>query len=99
MRECHYLGPKNTIGARVKYLLILGARLVGAIIFCPAAYRPGLRHLCIGWDEETRLGYLPDILNNNSFLILPWVTGQNPASHTPALALGHVCVDWKSRHG
>jgi hypothetical protein len=41
VREHHYLGYESTIGGRVKYLVTLGKRLVGAISFCPIAYKLG----------------------------------------------------------
>jgi hypothetical protein len=43
VREYHYLGYVTQIGGRVKYLVSLGARLVGAVSFCSAAYRLGPR--------------------------------------------------------
>jgi hypothetical protein len=47
------------IGCRVKYLITLGDRLVGAISFRPAAYRLGPMDRFVGWDEATRLRYPP----------------------------------------
>jgi SRSO17 transposase len=99
VREYHYLGSDGMIGSRVKYLVFLGERLVGAISFCSAAYQLGLRDLYVGWDQETRLKYLPGLLNNNRFLILPWVRIKNLASHTLALALRRVRSDWQSQYG
>jgi hypothetical protein len=98
VREHHYLGFDSTIGGRVKYLVTLGKRLVGAIGFCSAAYQLGPRDQFLGWDEETRLKYLPHLLNNNRFLILPWIKVRNLASHIPALSLKRVRVDWKKQY-
>ncbi|MDR2350744.1 MAG: IS701 family transposase [Deltaproteobacteria bacterium] len=99
VREYHYLGSENMIGSRVKYLIYLGARPVGAISFCSAAYRLGLRDLFVGWDDETRSRHLPSLLNNNRFLILPWIRIRNLASHALALALRRVSYDWKKQYG
>jgi SRSO17 transposase len=99
VREYHYLGSEAMIGSRAKYLITLGDRLVGAISFCSAAYKLANRDLFIGWDEEIRLRYLPGLLNNNRFLILPWVRVRNLASHALALALRRVSSDWKSQYG
>jgi SRSO17 transposase len=99
VKEYHYLGYGSVIGGRVKYLITLGTRLVGAISFCSGAYKLGQRDLFIGWDEETKLGHLPHLLNNNRFLILPWIRVHNLASHTLALSLKQVRVDWEIQYG
>lgn len=51
----HYLGFRGSIGGRIKYMVTLGSRIVGAIGFCSAVYQLGPRDDYIGWDEETRL--------------------------------------------
>ena len=94
VRKYHYLGYDSMIGCRVKYLLSLGNRLVGAISFCSAAYKLGPRDLYVGWDEKTRLLYLPHLLNNNRFLIFPWIRVKNLASHILAMSLNRVREDW-----
>jgi SRSO17 transposase len=94
MRKYHYLGYVSVIGSRVKYLITLGARVVGAISFCSGAYKLGPRDKFIGWDEKTRLAMLPGLVNNNRFLILPWVKVKNLASHSLALSLKRLRTDW-----
>jgi SRSO17 transposase len=99
MRTYHYLGYGSTIGGRVKYLVSLGQRLVGGISYCSGAYKLGPRDQFIGWNESTRLEYLPHLLNNNRFLILPWIKVRNLASHTLALSLKMVREDWAKQYG
>jgi SRSO17 transposase len=94
VREHHYLGYESMIGGRVKYLVTLGRRLVGAISFCSASYKLGPRDQFVGWDEKTRLEYLPHLLNNNRFLIFPWINVRNLASHILAVSLKRVREDW-----
>ena len=99
VREHHYLGYESVIGSRVKYLVALGDRVVGAISFCSAAYKLGPRDKYVGWDEATRLSMLPHLVNNNRFLILPWVRIRNLASHVLSESLKRLRVDWEKRYG
>ncbi|MDR1872616.1 MAG: IS701 family transposase [Deltaproteobacteria bacterium] len=99
VKKHHYLGYDSVIGSRVKYLITLGDRIVGAISFCSAAYQHGLRDRYIGWDEPTRLSMLPSLVNNNRFLILPWVKIRNLASRVLSLSLKRLKVDWLSQYG
>jgi SRSO17 transposase len=99
VKEHHYLGFNSMIGGRVKYLILLAGVLVGAISFCSGAYKLGPRDMFVGWNEDTRLDYLPHLLNNNRFLILPWIKVSNLASHTLALSLKQVRVDWEEQYG
>ena len=99
VREHHYLGYDSVIGSRVKYLVALGDRVVGAISFCSAAYKLGLRDKYVGWDEATRLAMLPRLVNNNRFLILPWVRVRNLASHVLSESLKRLRVDWEEWYG
>ena len=99
VREHHYLGYDSVIGSRVKYLIALGNKIVGAISFCSAAYKLGLRDKFVGWDEPTRLAMLPRLVSNNRFLLLPWVRIRNLASHVLSRSLEQLRVDWKRWYG
>src|SRR5665648_566963 len=78
----HYLGYKNMIGPRVKYLVWFNERPIAAISYNQASYRLGVRDTFIDWNPEERKRSLPHVLNNNRFLILPWVHVKNPVSYT-----------------
>jgi SRSO17 transposase len=99
VRKHHYIGYDSVIGGRVKYLITLGSRVVGAISFCSASYKLGPRDQFIGWDERTRLTMLPSLVNNNRFLILPWIKVRNLASHVLSLGLKRLRVDWEKLYG
>ncbi|MDR0620602.1 MAG: DUF4338 domain-containing protein [Deltaproteobacteria bacterium] len=99
VREHHYLGYESVIGSRVKYIVALGDKVIGAICFCSAAYKLGLRDKYIGWDEVTKLATLPHLVNNNLFLILPWVKIRNLASHVLSQSLKRLRLDWEKWYG
>jgi len=92
--EFHYLGFDKMIGPRLKYMVFSSLRLLAAISFNQASYKVGLRDNYIGWDDEQRLKYLPLIINNNRFLIPPWVKVKNLASHVLSQSIRMVCTDW-----
>jgi hypothetical protein len=98
VRDDHDLGLDSVIGGRVKYLITIGTRLIGAVSFCSAAHKPGARDQFVGLDEKTRLECLPYLLNNNRFLILPWIHVQNLASHVLSMSLKRVRVDWEKQY-
>ena len=95
----HYLGYEAMIGSRVKYIIALAGKVVGAISFCSATFKLGLRDKFVGWEAETRLSMLPRLVNDNRFLILPWVRIRNLASHVLAMSLKQLRVDWKKKYG
>ncbi|MDR1038104.1 MAG: DUF4338 domain-containing protein [Deltaproteobacteria bacterium] len=94
VNEYHYLGYETQIGCRVKYIMTMGTHLIGAMSFCSGAYQLSMRDQFIGWDEKTRLEYLPHLLNNNRFLIFPWIKVRNLASHLLSGSLKRVQEDW-----
>jgi SRSO17 transposase len=98
VREHHYLGHESVIGSRIKYLIALGNRVVGAISFCSGAYKLGPRDKFVGWDEPTRVAMLPHLVRNNRFLIFPWVKVRNLASHVLSLSLKRLKADWARRY-
>jgi SRSO17 transposase len=95
----HYLGYESVIGGRIKYLITLGKLLIGAISFCSGAYKLGPRDQFVGWDEPTKRQYLAGLLNNNRFLILPWIKIHNLASKLLSLSLKLIYKDWKKQYG
>jgi len=99
VQERHYLGFEGSFGGRVKYIITLGDRIVGAISFCSAVYHLGPRDAYIGWDEETRVAMLPHLVNNNRFLILSEVNIQNLASCVLAMSLRRMRKDWEEQYG
>jgi len=94
----HYLGYESVIGARIKYVITLGNQIIGAISFCSAMYRIGPRDEYIGWDNDTRTAMLPHLVNNNRFLILPWIKIYNLASRILSLSLKQLRIDWEKQY-
>ena len=95
----HYLGWSGTVGENLKYLFYdKEDRPLGCIMFGAAAWKVKSRDDFIGWISEKRKKNLSFIINNNRFLILPWVNVPHLASHV----LGKVCRrlngDWKSKY-
>jgi SRSO17 transposase len=98
VKRQHYLGFDSSIGGRVKYIITLGQLIVGAISFCSAMYQLGPRDAYIGWDKETRIAMLPHLVNNNRFLILPWISIKNLASRILSMCLRQLPEDWKRQY-
>ena len=98
VNDQHYLGFEGSFGGRVKYLITLGERIVGAIGFCSGVYRLGPRDAYIGWDEKERAAMLPRIINNNRFLILPEIRIKNLASKVLSMATRQVRYDWERQY-
>jgi hypothetical protein len=94
----HYLGYRQTFGD-IKYLIVLGGRIVGAISYSHASYHLAPRDEYIGWDKATRESMLPHLVNNNRFLIFPWISIRNLASKILSLSLTHLRTDWHMRFG
>ena len=94
----HYLGYNQTFGD-IKYIATLGVHIVGAISYAHASYHLAPRDEYIGWDKATRESMLPHLVNNNRFLILPWIYIRNLATRILSLSLAHLQTDWHTRFG
>jgi SRSO17 transposase len=53
----------------------------------------------IGWSDEERKSLLPGAVNNNRFLILPWVKVKNLASRLLSASVKALKVDWPKQYG
>ena len=95
----HYLGYQKMIGQRVKYLVLSRGMPIAAISFNRASFHVGVRDTWLGWSEEGRQKLLHHVVNNNRFLILPWIRIKNLASHTLSLSLRRMRVDWLQLYG
>ncbi len=99
VRTYHYLGYHRMIGPRIKYLACHGDTPVAALSYNRAALRVGARDRYLGWDDEQRLKLLPHVVNNNRFLILPWVRIRYLASHLLSRTLKLLLKDWPALFG
>ena len=76
------------------YLVYWQDRPLACARFGPAAWKVAARDHFIGWTSEQRCRGLKGLVNNDRFLILPWVK----AAHLASFLLGKVCkrlaADW-----
>lgn len=99
VRTFHYLGYNKMLGPRVKYLIYCRDVPIAAISFNRAAWRTGVRDTWLGWNEDGRTALLHHVLNNNRFLILPWIHIKNLASHILSQSLRWLKQDWLRLYG
>jgi SRSO17 transposase len=99
VRTWHYLGYEKMIGPRVKYLVFFRDVPIAAISFNRASLRVGVRDTYLGWEEDCRQKFLPHVVNNNRFLILPWIRIKNLASHILSRSLRLLQNDWLKLYG
>lgn len=96
----HYLGYTPLVGAQQRYLIKSEHyEIVGALGFSAAARWVAVRDQWIGWNDEVRAHHLHRVVSNSRFVILPWVSVRNLASHVLGLASRRLVGDWKQRYG
>lgn len=99
IRKYHYLSCDNMIGQRIKYMVFHGDRPIAALSFNRATLRVGVRDKYLGWTSDQKQKLLPHVINNNRFLILPWVRIRNLASYLLARTLKIASHDWLALFG
>ncbi len=99
VRNYHYLGYENMIGPRIKYLICYKGTPIAALSYNRASLRVGVRDSYLGWDTQQKKLLLKHVVNNNRFLILPWVKVKNLASHLLSRTLKMLKSDWLERFG
>lgn len=97
----HTLGYKRPFGAHQRYFIASPAveKPLGCLLFAAAAWALSERDEWIGWTQTDRSLRLNLILNNNRFLIFPWVRVKNLASKVLSLAVKQIGDDWRNRYG
>ena len=91
----HYLGYQQARGGQMNYLAWHGDRPVAGLSFGPAAFRVAARDQFIGWSNPQRQAGLARIVNNDRFLILPWVQVRHLASFVLSRCLRRLASDWQ----
>jgi hypothetical protein len=99
LRDHHYLGVGSMAGAQLRYLARSGGEVVGAFGFGASAWLVAGRDRFIGWSDTSRRANLHRVVNNNRFLIPPWVRAPNLASRLLSLVARRIAADWHSRYG
>lgn len=96
----HYLQYKHPIGSNLRYFIIdRHGRKLGCLLFSFASVSLDCRDKWIGWTDEHRQKHLKLIINNNRFLIFPWVNVEHLASKALSYATRQIGNDWEARHG
>jgi hypothetical protein len=96
----HYLGYKQPIGAHLRYFVVDNqGRKLGGLLFSFASKKLPDRDFWIGWDDKARQKRLDLVVNNNRFLIFPWVEVKNLASKTISIVSQQLADDWNIHHG
>ena len=100
LEQYHYRGYSGAVGENVQYLAqdVCG-RGLAVMVFGAAAWNVAARDQFIGWPVVQRRAALRLIVNQQRFLILPWVRVRHLASHLLALALQRLSGDWRRRYG
>jgi Druantia protein DruA/Transposase DDE domain len=96
----HYLGYKRPIGSHLRYYLLdRHGRKLGCLLFSFATTTLPCRDQWIGWDKRHREKHLNLVINNNRFLIFPWVKVNNMASKAQSCVIQQIGDDWEAYHG
>jgi hypothetical protein len=95
----HYLGWRGTVGENLKYLLFDNQeRVLGCLMFGAGAWKVKPRDDFIGWPVGMRVRNLSMVVNNNRFLILPWVKVPHLASHVLGRVCRRISSDWQEKY-
>lgn len=100
----HYLSFRKPIGTHLRYFIVAQTKtgkeqLLGCLIFSFATRSLACRDEWIGWDKKAQQKRLHLVLNNNRFLIFPWVGVKNLASKVLSLVSRQIADDWMMHHG
>jgi hypothetical protein len=100
IQRYHYLGYKHPIGSHLRYFIVdAQGRKLGCLLFSFASRILPDRDYWIGWDSKARQERLHQVINNNRYLIFPWVNVKHLASKALSMACKRLPIDWEARHG
>jgi SRSO17 transposase len=94
VQRYHYLGHKNLLGKRLKYLAFIEDCPVAALSWSAPAKRLEARDKFIGWSDDLRQRSLYIIAANSRFVIFPWVQIPNFGSYILGMNLRCLRKDW-----
>jgi len=96
----HYLPFSGAVGENIKYLVFDGrARPLACLLYGAAAWKLAVRDQLIGWSKPQRELNLCYVVNNQRFLILPWVRVKNLASYLLSASLSMLSAHWQLKYG
>ena len=95
----HYEGFRIIVGSHLKYIAWAGDRPIACLSWSSSVFRITARDSFIGWNPLARSGNIRHVINNNRFLILPWVRVKNLASHLLGLSARVIGREWQEFYG
>jgi hypothetical protein len=95
----HPLGYFKPFGYWARYGIEAGDRSLGYLLLSGAAKAIEQRDGWIGWSPQQRLRNLPWVVNNNRFLLFPWVQVKHLAGHVLGQLARQLADDWQMRWG
>lgn len=95
----HYEGFRIIVGSHLKYIAWTQDRPVACLSWSSSVFRIAARDRFIGWEAAARNANIRHVVNNNRFLILPWVRVKNLASHLLGLSARSIGRDWDGFYG
>lgn len=95
----HYLGYQQATGAQLRYIAYFQDRPIACLSFGPAAWKVGARDQFIGWSAQARQQNLRWVVNNDRFVILPWVQIKCLASYLLGRTVRQLLGDWQRVYG
>lgn len=95
----HYLSFNSTVGENMKYIALdCHDRPLACLLYGAPAWKAKSRDEFIQWTPTVRQKNLNFLTNNTRFLILPWVTVKNLASHLLSRVAKRINDDWMRRY-
>ena len=101
MERYHYLKYKRPIGSHLRYFIISEneGTILGCLLFSFATLSLSCRDKWIGWEKKDRDKHLNLVINNNRFLLFPWVHVKQLASKVFSLVSKQIANDWEEVNG
>jgi hypothetical protein len=91
----HPLGYFKPFGYYARYRIEAGKLVLGYLLLSGAAKKIQSRDCWIGWTDQQRRHNLPWVVNNNRFLIFPWIKIPHLASHILGQLARQLTDDWE----
>ena len=95
----HYESFRIIVGSHLKYIAWAGGRPIACLSWSSSVFRIAARDRFIGWSSAARSRNIRRVVNNNRFLILPWVKVKNLASHLLGASARNIGNDWQKFYG
>ena len=96
----HYLGYRRPFGPYLRYFIVDGqGRRLGCLMFTYVMKSLPCRDEWVGWQDKKHKKHLDLVVNNNRFLILPWVQVKNLASKALSMVCRQLVDDWQRQYG